>query len=96
MPYGDFDGLPRRTASDKVSREKTLNIAKYSKYDWYQRGLTLIAYNFLTENLLAIILQEVLLKMSNQQLAKEVYKANYNHFSKTIFIRQSSKYAINK
>ena len=43
MPYGDFDGLPRRTASDKVSREKTLNIAKYSKYDWYQRGLTLIA-----------------------------------------------------
>ena len=63
MAYGDFDGLPRRTASDKVSREKTLNIAKYSKYDWYQRDLTLIAYNFLTENLLAIILQEVLLKM---------------------------------
>ena len=32
MAYGDFDGLPRRTASDKVSRDKALKIAKYSKY----------------------------------------------------------------
>ena len=63
MAYGDFDGLPRRTASDKVSRDKALKIAKYSKYYWYQRGLALIAYNVLTENLLALILREVFLKM---------------------------------
>ena len=38
MAYGDFKDLPRRTASDKVLLNKTFNIAKYSKYDGYQRG----------------------------------------------------------
>ena len=33
--YGDFEDFPRRTASDKVPRDKTLNIAKYLKYDGY-------------------------------------------------------------
>ena len=28
MAYGDFKYLPKRTASDKVLREKTFNIAK--------------------------------------------------------------------
>ena len=33
--YGDFEDFPRRTASNKVLRDKTLNIAKYLKYDGY-------------------------------------------------------------
>ena len=38
MAYGDYKDLKRRTASDKVLREKA-NIAKNSKNDGYQRGL---------------------------------------------------------
>ena len=33
MAYGDFKDLPRRTASDKVMRDKTFNIAKNLRYD---------------------------------------------------------------
>ena len=36
MAYGDFKDLNRRTAADKVLRDKAFNIAKNSKYDGYQ------------------------------------------------------------
>ena len=35
MAYGDFKDLARRTASDKVLRDKAFNIAKNPKYDRY-------------------------------------------------------------
>ena len=35
MVYGDFKDLPRRTASDKVLRDKVFNIAKNPKYCRY-------------------------------------------------------------
>ena len=38
MDYGDFKDLVRRTASDKVLRDKAFNIAKNPKYDGYQTG----------------------------------------------------------
>ena len=37
MTYGDFKDLARRTASDKILRDKVFNIAKNPKYDGYQR-----------------------------------------------------------
>ena len=46
MAYGDFKDLARRTASDKVSRDKAFNIAKNPKYDGYQRGLASMVYKF--------------------------------------------------
>ena len=39
MAYGDFKDLKKRTAADKVLRDKAFNIAKNPKYDGYQRGL---------------------------------------------------------
>ena len=45
MGFGDFKDLTRRTASDKILRDKEFNIAKNSKYGGYQRGL------FFSENL---------------------------------------------
>ena len=39
MAQGDFNYLSKRTASDKVLRDNSFNIAKNSKYDGYQRGL---------------------------------------------------------
>ena len=39
MAYGDFKDIARRTASDKILRDKAFNIAKNPKYDGYQREL---------------------------------------------------------
>ena len=33
MAYGDFEDLAKRTAANKVLRDKTFNITKDSKYD---------------------------------------------------------------
>ena len=44
MAYGDFKYLTRRTASDKVLRDKVFSIAKSPKYDGYQRGLASMVY----------------------------------------------------
>ena len=44
MAYGDFKDLVRRTAFDKVLRDKAFNIAKNPKYDGYQRGLASMIY----------------------------------------------------
>ena len=46
MAYGDFKDLKRRTASDKILRDKAFNIAKNPKYDGYQRGLVSMVCKF--------------------------------------------------
>ena len=46
MAYGDFKDIKRRTASDKILRDKAFNIAKNLKYDGYQRGLASMVYKF--------------------------------------------------
>ena len=46
MAYGDFKDLNRRTAADKVLRDKALSIDKNPKYDGYQRGLDSVVYKF--------------------------------------------------
>ena len=43
MFYGDFKDLTRRTASNKILRNKA---AKNPKYDWSQRALASMVYNF--------------------------------------------------
>ena len=46
MAYRDFKNLARRTASDKVLRDKAFNIAENPKYDGYQIILASIVYKF--------------------------------------------------
>ena len=46
MAYGDFEDLTKRTAADKVLRDKAFKIASDQKYDGYQRGLVSMVYNF--------------------------------------------------
>ena len=46
MAYGDFKDLPKRTAPDKVLRDKTFKIASDQKYDRYQRELASMVYKF--------------------------------------------------
>ena len=44
MAYGDFKDLTKRTASDKILRDKAFNIAQILKYDGCQRGLVSMVY----------------------------------------------------
>ena len=43
ITHGDFKDLPKRTASDKILRDNSFNIAKNPKY---QRVLTSMVYSF--------------------------------------------------
>ena len=44
MAYRGFKDIKRRTASDKILRDKAFNIAKDPKYDGYQKGLASMVY----------------------------------------------------
>ena len=46
MAQGDFKGLKRRTASEKMLIDKAFNIAKNFKCDGYQRRLASMVYKF--------------------------------------------------
>ena len=46
MAYQDFKDLAKRTAVDKVFRNKAFKIASDQKYDGYQRGLASMVYKF--------------------------------------------------
>ena len=46
MAYGDFKDLTKRTAADKVLRNKAFKIASDQKYDGYQRRLASMVYRF--------------------------------------------------
>ena len=50
IAYGDSKDLKRRTFSDKVLRDKALNIAKNPKYDGYQRALAFMADKVFRQN----------------------------------------------
>ena len=75
MAYGDFKDLKRRTASDKILRDKAFNIAKNPKYDGYQRGIASMVYKVSDKKSkdagVSIPLR------SNEQLAKALNKTNY-------------------
>ena len=47
MAYGGFEDLSRRTAYDKILCDKAFDVAKNSKYGWYQRVLASVVYNFI-------------------------------------------------
>ena len=83
MAYGDFKDLKRRTASDKILRDKAFNIAKNPKYHGYQRGLASMIYNFFykksTCNGVNISLE------FNEQLTKELHKPIIRKFKKRKF-----------
>ena len=72
MAYGDFKDLVRRTAPDKVLRNKVFNIAKNPKYDGYQRGLASMIYNIFDKKSKGSGVNIPL--ESNEELAKELHK----------------------
>ena len=72
MAYGDFKDLKRRTASDKVLRDKTFNIAKNPKYDGYQRRLASMVYKFFDKK--SALLPDKSVSGSGVNIPLEFYK----------------------
>ena len=60
MAYGDFKDIKRRTASDKILRDKAFNIAKNPKHDGYQRRLASMAYKFFDKKSASLLDKSVL------------------------------------
>ena len=54
MVYGDFQDLHRRTAADKLRRNKAINIAKNLKHDGYQCRLASMVYKFFDKKKLLV------------------------------------------
>ena len=86
LAYADFKELARITASDKVLRDKTFNIAKNPKYDGYQRELASMVYNFFDKRSKGGGVN--LLLEPKEQLSRELRKPIVRHFKKgTIYSR---------
>ena len=63
--------LTKRTAADKVIRDKAFNIAKDLKYDGYQRGLPSIVYKFFDKKSASSGIKSM---KQNEKLAEELHK----------------------
>ena len=86
MVYGDFKDLARRTASDKVLRDKAFNIAKNPKYDGYQRRLASMVYKFFDKKSKGsgVANNEIKQKL---QLAEELHKPiTRNSKKRTVYL----------
>ena len=88
MAYGDFKDLKRRTACDKILRDKAFNFAKNPKYDGYQRGLAFMVYKLFDKKSASLTDKSVsgsgvnVPLDFNKQLAKELHKSIIRKFKK--------------
>ena len=79
MAYGNFKDLPKRTAADKVLRDKAFKIASDQKYDEYQRRLASMVYKFFDKKSQGSGLAN---NKENVQLANELHKPITKKFNK--------------
>ena len=80
MAYGDFKDLPRKTASDKILRDKAFNIATNPKYDRYQRVLASIVYKYFYKKTAGGAVKNEI--KPNKELAEELHKPFTREFEK--------------
>ena len=88
MAYGDFKDLKKRTAADKVLRDKAFNIAKDPKYGGYQRGLASMVYEYFDKKTkgggVTTLANKSAIKSlpQNKQLAEKLHKPLIRKFKK--------------
>ena len=80
MAYGDFKDLNRRTAADKVLRDKAFNIAKNPKYDGYQHKLASMIYKYFDKKTSGRTVKNE--NISNKELTEELHKPIIRKFNK--------------
>ena len=78
MAYGDFKDLAKRTATDKVLRDKAFKITSDQKYDGYQRGLASMVYKIFDKT----SQESSIVNKENTQLANELHKPIIRKFKK--------------
>ena len=88
MAYGDFKDLTKRTAADKVLRDKAFKIVSDQKYDGYQRGLASVIYTFFDKKSqgsgrLSPSALQIVNNKENIQLADELHKPIIKKLEKT-------------
>ena len=69
MAYGNFKYLTKRTAFDKLLRDKVFNAAKYMRCDGYKWELATMVYQFFDKNLFGTGIKNE--NVSDQQLAED-------------------------
>ena len=78
MAYGDFKDLAKKTASDKILKDKAFNTVKNSKYDGYQRGHPFMVYIFFDKMVTSLADKPAsggaIKSIQNKQLANELHK----------------------
>ena len=79
MAYGDFKDLAKRTAVDKVLRDKAFKIASDQKDDGHQRGLASTVYKFFDKMSSGDMIAN---NKENIQLADELHKPIIRKFRK--------------
>ena len=79
MAYGDFKDLAKRTAADKVLRDKAFKIASDQKYHGYQRRLASMTCKFFDKKSQGSGLAN---NNENIQLANELHKPIIKKFNK--------------
>ena len=86
MAYGDFKDLTKRTAADKILRDKAFNIAENPKYDGCQRGLASIVCKFFDKKSSGsghpLSSTSQIANKENIQLADELHKPIIRKFKK--------------
>ena len=71
--------ISKRTAADKVLRDKAFNIAKDPKYDGYKRGLATMVYKFFDKKTAGSGIKSM---PQNGQIAEELHKPIIRKFKK--------------
>ena len=84
---GDFKDLVRRTASDKVLRNKAFNIAKNPKYDGFQRELAAMVYKIFDKKSAGSGINTHGNNERPLDLAEELHKPVIRKFNKEQFIQ---------
>ena len=84
MPYGDFKDLTKRTASNKMLRDKAFIIAKNLKYDGYQRVIVSMVDKFFDKKSESsgINMHANKSSFNNKKLAEELHKQIIRKFKK--------------
>ena len=88
MAYRDFKDLKKRTAADKVLRDKAFNFAKNPKYDGYKKGLGFMVYKIFKKKTkgsgVTKLGNKSVIKFTpqNEQLADELHKPIIRKFQK--------------
>ena len=89
--YSDSKDLTKRTAADKILKNKAFDIAKDPKYDGYQRGLASKVYKFFDSKVASPDKKSVgsgakrvntKITPQNEQLAEELHKPIIRKFKK--------------